>query len=169
MSGHGLHGVVLPGPPSFLLPLPPPPLSSSSLGPPGGDDDGCEGCDTGFSISKTISALFHSTGVPRAHRGSCLPLHWETQAHRPHGDRASTSLPPWHTWAGWACRGTWLQGWAAVLLYVPHPSSSPSYPRAPAAWRLLASRCHRLGTFGVVRYVAPSTLVRWHDPVVAAH
>lgn len=44
-----------------------PPLSlSSSLGPPGGEDGRCEGYDAGLAISKTISALYHSTQTPRA-------------------------------------------------------------------------------------------------------
>ena len=37
-----------------------PPALSSSLGLLGGDDDGCASFDAGFSINKTISALFHS-------------------------------------------------------------------------------------------------------------
>ena len=51
LSGGGLRRGLLPEPPAL----------SSSLGLPGGDGDGCAGFDAGFSINKTISALFHST------------------------------------------------------------------------------------------------------------
>ena len=46
--------------------LPEPLALSSSLGLLGGDGDGCAGFDAGFSITKTICALFHSTREPRA-------------------------------------------------------------------------------------------------------
>ena len=51
ISGGGLRQGLLPKPLAL----------SSSLGLLGGDGDGCDDFDTGFSINKTISTLFHST------------------------------------------------------------------------------------------------------------